>query len=164
LKKNGTPASAHWSRISRTQPASIARAFGPDSPPTITQSIPRKSRSGNGPSSGSSDRNFTCAPVSRKSSIRRAYAPFSTLTPIQMCPAHGNSPLNARSRADRFVNTWYRCQCARFITSNTRSTNDAGTSWWNKSLIEFTNIVCGFRHDNGNASACSCSVNRNPFA
>ena len=41
LKKNGTSATWHWSRISVTHSRSIGRAPGPDSPPTITQSIPQ---------------------------------------------------------------------------------------------------------------------------
>lgn len=40
LKKKATSLSKQLSRISRTQSESIARAPGPDSPPTITQSIP----------------------------------------------------------------------------------------------------------------------------
>jgi signal transduction histidine kinase len=38
----------------------------PDSPPTIAQSIPRRFIFGIGPSNGSSERNLTCAPVSRR--------------------------------------------------------------------------------------------------
>src|SRR5438067_1369954 len=49
------------------------RAPGPDSPPTMTQSMSR---------SGSSERNFTGAPVPRKWSMRWANRRFSTLTPI----------------------------------------------------------------------------------
>ena len=44
LKKKHTPASRHWSRISVTQSSSIGREPGPDSPPTIAQSIPVRSR------------------------------------------------------------------------------------------------------------------------
>ena len=40
LKKNGTPAARHWSRIERTQSGSIGRAPWPLSPPTITQWMP----------------------------------------------------------------------------------------------------------------------------
>ena len=39
----------HWSRISRTQSGFITRAPGPDSPPTMTQSIPSRFNAGNGP-------------------------------------------------------------------------------------------------------------------
>ncbi len=39
LKKNGTLAPAHWSRIDLTQSGCMGRAFGPVSPPTITPSI-----------------------------------------------------------------------------------------------------------------------------
>src|SRR5208283_4343781 len=63
LKKKGRPASRHWSRISNTQAGSMGRAPGPDSPPTITQSIPSRLSPGSGPRSGSSDRNLTIAPV-----------------------------------------------------------------------------------------------------
>ncbi len=37
LKKKGTSSARHWSRMYRTQSISIERAFGPDSPPTMTQ-------------------------------------------------------------------------------------------------------------------------------
>ena len=40
LKKNGISAAMLWSRMSVTQPEAIGLAPGPDSPPTITQSIP----------------------------------------------------------------------------------------------------------------------------
>jgi hypothetical protein len=62
LKKNGTSARKHWSRMSVTQTRSIGRAPGPDSPPTIAQLIPLKFRLCNGPSNGSSDKNLTTAP------------------------------------------------------------------------------------------------------
>jgi len=39
LKKNGTPAAWHWSRIDTTQDFSSGRAPGPLSPPAITQWI-----------------------------------------------------------------------------------------------------------------------------
>lgn len=48
----------------------IGRACGPDSPPTITQSIPRKFNFPIGPISGSIERNLTCAPVLRRWLIR----------------------------------------------------------------------------------------------
>ena len=63
---------------------SIGRAPGPDSPPTMTQSIPSRSSLGIGPRSGSSETNFKCALVRRRSSMRLAYFSVSTLTPIQM--------------------------------------------------------------------------------
>jgi hypothetical protein len=63
LKKNGTLALKHWSRISVTHCDSMGRALGPDSPPTITQSIPLKFNSGKGPSKGSNDKNLITAPV-----------------------------------------------------------------------------------------------------
>lgn len=88
LKKNGTLAREHWSRRSTAQEGSIGRDFGPDSPPTITQSIPLRSRSGNGPSNGSSERNLSLAFVLRKSSIREQYFRFSTLTPIHTFAGH----------------------------------------------------------------------------
>jgi hypothetical protein len=44
-----------------TQAGSIGLASGPDSPPTITQSMPERLRAVNGPSRGSKDKNFTCA-------------------------------------------------------------------------------------------------------
>src|SRR5262245_19092978 len=56
LKKKGTSAARHLSRISVTHWASIGLAPGPDSPPTITQSIPARSKFGSGPSRGSSDK------------------------------------------------------------------------------------------------------------
>ena len=69
LKKNGTSATWQRSRISRTHAGSIKRAPGPDSPPTITQSIPDRLRSGSGPGRGSRDRNL----------IRRAGAAYHPL-------------------------------------------------------------------------------------
>ena len=62
LKKKATRAVLHWSRMSVTQSNCIGRAPGPDSPPTITQSIPLRFSFGDGPSNGSSDRNFTWVP------------------------------------------------------------------------------------------------------
>src|SRR5271170_5482621 len=82
LKKNGTPASLHWSRISRTQSIEISRRRGPLSPPTMTQSIPDKSIRPRLSSRGSTDRNRTAALVRRKVSIRgRPCSRSSTLTP-----------------------------------------------------------------------------------
>lgn len=52
LKKNGTLAPRHWSRMLLAQSRRMGRAFGPDSPPTITQLIPSKS-SFRGPKRGS---------------------------------------------------------------------------------------------------------------
>src|SRR5216684_898811 len=63
LKKKGTSARRHWSRRSIAHVGSIGCAFEPDSPPTMTQSMPRMSRSWSGPSSGSSDRNLSRARV-----------------------------------------------------------------------------------------------------
>ena len=119
LKKNGTSACAHCSRRSVTQARSIGRDRGPDSPPTIAQSIPSRFSSGNGPSRGSSERNFTSAPVSRRSSMRDRYLSVSTLTPIQMLGAHSSFEFSRASRSARFVSTWKRCQYAWRITSKT---------------------------------------------
>src|SRR5690606_27979335 len=66
LKKNAVPVSRHWSRTSRTQSACIGRALAPDSPPTITQSMPSRFNDGSGPRSGSRDRNRTAAGVWRR--------------------------------------------------------------------------------------------------
>ena len=43
LKKKATPARRHWSRMSVTHAGSMGRAPGPDSPPRMSQSIPRNS-------------------------------------------------------------------------------------------------------------------------
>ena len=69
LKKNGTPRSRHWLRMSNTQVLSIGRAPGPDSPPTMTQSIDWSGSRFNGPSRGSRERNLTRAAVFRRSLI-----------------------------------------------------------------------------------------------
>ena len=69
LKKKATPASKHWSLISVTHSFFIGLAPGPDSPPTIIQSMPARSSSGIGPSKGSIDRNFTNASVCLRMSI-----------------------------------------------------------------------------------------------
>jgi len=85
LKKNGTPLSRHCSRISRTHSGSIGRADGPDSPPTMTQSIPASGSSGIGPSNGSRERNFIKAPVLRRFSMRKAtlWSSTSLMTKLQ---------------------------------------------------------------------------------
>lgn len=57
-------------RIWRTQAGSIGRAPGPDSPPTITQSMPARGSRGIGPSSGSTERNLMCAAVRRSEAMR----------------------------------------------------------------------------------------------
>ena len=104
--------------VQRPGDSLIGRAPGPDSPPTITQCMPLRSRSGRGPRSGSRDRNFTRAGVRRRWSILSRHSRcFSTLTPIQMCDCHGIEELNSSSRSARFVSTWYWCQSARDITS-----------------------------------------------
>ena len=41
------------------------------------------------------------------------------------------------------------CQLPASIVSNTLSMNQCGTCLWNRSLIEFTNIIRGRRHDSG---------------
>jgi hypothetical protein len=46
----------------------------------MTQSMPVKSKLGNGPSSGSSDRNRTAAGVSRNASARQQYSSNSIIT------------------------------------------------------------------------------------
>ena len=63
LKKNATPASRHCSLSSVTHSGFMGLAPGPDSPPTMTQSIFSKFKLGKGPSKGSNERNFTFAPV-----------------------------------------------------------------------------------------------------
>jgi hypothetical protein len=70
LKKKGTPAATHSSWILWTHAARIGLAPGPDSPPTITQLTPVRSRQRIGPRSGSKETNFTCAGVFRRSSTR----------------------------------------------------------------------------------------------
>jgi hypothetical protein len=48
------------------------------------------------------------------------------------------------------------------MTLNARPMNSAGTSLWNRSLIEFTNTTRGLRHRSGSSSLSSCSVSPNP--
>jgi three-Cys-motif partner protein len=108
LKKNATPRSAHWSRMSRTQAASIDRAPWPDSPPTMTQSSPEKSTVGSGPRSGSSERNRTAAGVSRSLSARHAYRSSSMDVPSHTCSTgSGRSRrITDAMRPGRLVRTW----------------------------------------------------------
>src|ERR1022692_1493434 len=67
LKKNATPSCSHWSLIASTHSAFIGLALGPDSPPTITQWMPRKSISPISSSNGSTDKNRMPALISRRS-------------------------------------------------------------------------------------------------
>ena len=83
----------------------MGRAPGPDSPPTIAQSIPFKSRLGSGPRRGSSERNLIRAPVFLKLLILEMYLSLSTLTPIQMFAGHGSFLLSLSNRPERFVST-----------------------------------------------------------
>ena len=64
--KQATPASAHWRTMLRIHATSQGRAPGPDSPPTMTQLMPRKSSRRMGPNKGSSDRNLILARVRRR--------------------------------------------------------------------------------------------------
>jgi hypothetical protein len=68
LKWNAVSVAMQISLISRTQLSSMAREFGPLSPPAVTQSMPVTSMAANEPNSGSPDRNYTTAAVSRKRS------------------------------------------------------------------------------------------------
>ena len=141
LKKNATPARAalvadvdHPGRVHR--PARRAGLAADDHPVDAA-----RSRSGSGPSSGSSERNLTCARVGRRSSMRwtiprvlDAHAHPDVRRPRQLgAPA-------PRSRSARLVSTWNWCQCALRITSNAAWMKASGTSSWNRSLIEFTKI------------------------
>jgi hypothetical protein len=118
----------------------------------MTQSMPLRSRSWSGPSSGSSERNFRCAAVDRRLSMRSRYLSHSTLTPIQTLEAQSSFALSSARRSARFVSTWKRCQYARDITPKTRRMYVNGTSLWKRSLIEFTKIVCGFFHLRGSSN------------
>ena len=99
LKKNGTPASRHWSRIERThrfshRPAPCAALPADDHPGDAApgRSSPESS------SSGSIERKRTAAGARRRWSIRgRPCRRFSTLTPHQMW---GSRP-TARSWSSR---------------------------------------------------------------
>ena len=42
------------------------------------------------------------------------------------------------------MSTWNVCHEARRMTSKTFWINSSGTSWWKRSLIELTKIICGF--------------------
>ena len=61
LKKKGTCCLRQMSRTCAAHSGCIGRAPGPDSPPTITQPMPVRSRSGTGPRRGSSETNRTAA-------------------------------------------------------------------------------------------------------
>jgi len=64
LKKKGTRCARQRRRMLTTQSRSMGRACGPLSPPTITQSIPRRSSGPRSANRGSTDRNRICAGVS----------------------------------------------------------------------------------------------------
>ncbi len=68
---------------------STGRCFGPDSPPAISQSMPSRSRSSSGPSSGSAEMKRTAAGTSRSSSARHPWSVASMLTPIHTFSGHG---------------------------------------------------------------------------
>jgi len=103
LKKKGTLCASHKRRILLTHSGSIGRHFGPDSPPTITQSMPSRSRPGISASNGSIERNRTAEGTSRRSFIRNVYAGDSTLTPIHTFVGHGSVWASRRNRSDLFV-------------------------------------------------------------
>src|SRR6266850_3756525 len=65
LKKNGTHCFRHSRRMRTTHSRSIGRAWGPLSPPTITQSMEARSTVPRSASSGSIERNRIDAGVSR---------------------------------------------------------------------------------------------------
>ena len=91
LKKYGTPAFTHRSRIAVTHSRRTGWAFGPDSPPTITQSMPSRRRDEIGPKRGSQERNLTLAPHPRRWSARNMFSSSSLVTPIQILGVQGNS-------------------------------------------------------------------------
>ena len=70
LKKNGILAARHCVRMSRTHDASIGRAPGPLSPPTMTQWIPARSIGPKSSRSGSIERNATFGSTRRSKSMR----------------------------------------------------------------------------------------------
>jgi len=107
LKKNGTFAARHWSLISAAHSGFIGLAPGPDSPPTMTQSIPEKSILGIGLRSGSKEINLIAASVCLKWSIRYRYLAVSTVTPIHILGCQGNLEFNSTMRLERLVKIWY---------------------------------------------------------
>ena len=96
LKKNFTLFRLHCLLMSTTHLCSTGLAFGPDSPPTITQSIRLRLRLPSGPINGSQDRNLTLALVLRKQSIRHNTLSSSTETPIQILGVQVNRWLYRR--------------------------------------------------------------------
>src|ERR1041384_126072 len=97
----------------------MGRAFGPDSPPTITQSIPRRGSLGIGASNVSTERKRTAAGTFRRSVIRITYSGDSTLTPIQTFCGQGSELEIEASRFGRFVRIWKVCQEAACIVAKT---------------------------------------------
>ena len=84
LKKNAAPRCSHCSLMDSTHSGFIGLAFGPDSPPTITQWIPLRSSWPTSSSNGSTDKNRMLALTFLRSSIRgRPCCRFSTETPNQ---------------------------------------------------------------------------------
>ena len=84
LKKKGTPVTRHWSLTSLAHLGSIGRAFGPLSPPTMTQWMPSRSIRPIGVINGSTERKRTLARVSLRCCMRDRLVPSSTETPSQM--------------------------------------------------------------------------------
>src|SRR5712664_735048 len=110
LKKKATRLCLHSSRKGKTHSFFIGLAPAPLSPPTIIQSISRRTTLPRSSNNGSTERKRTSAFVFRKSSIRgKPYFLSSTLTPHQMCrcsAAKRSFVLRSlRRRSDRLVST-----------------------------------------------------------
>ena len=104
-KKNGTLFFIARSLSSITQLLSIGLLFDPDSPPTISQSIPERLISEIDSNNGSAETNFTFAPVCLRSSQRSRAFLFSTDTPIQILSVQLIWDESAKRRFERFVRT-----------------------------------------------------------
>lgn len=167
LKKNRTPARSHCCLMRCTQPGRTGLAPGPLSPPTMTQCMPERLILPTFSSSGSILKNLTRAGVPRRSSMRGTpYLLSSTLTPHQICGAIAASRSlvfsRSRRRQERFVRTWYVCQCALSMTLATVVMYSSETASWNRSLILLTNTVFGAVHRKGSRSFSGIRRGVNP--
>ena len=83
LKKKAECCWSHWRLMFKIHSCLIGRAFGPDSPPTITQWIPSRFKEPRSSSRGSTDTNLIGAEIWRSRSSRGTPCSLSsTVTPI----------------------------------------------------------------------------------
>ena len=97
LKKKAVSASPPSPSARAPSASSIGRWPGPDSPPTISQSIPTRLKETSGPRSGSAEMKRTAAGVARKSSARPTQRLFSIEVPSHTFGSGSSAQLDARA-------------------------------------------------------------------